>query len=153
MKEQDLLRLQQLEQTVQPYRKFIDAPTPSGGWVRAIREALGMTNVQLAKRLKKRAPQTIEDMQKSEVTGTIQLQTLRKLAEALGCRVVYAVVPPKPLPEMRRDRARAVARRRLQPVSHSMKLEAQGVSPKEEEGQLELLIQKLLAGNPKQLWD
>jgi hypothetical protein len=34
-----------------------------------------------------------------------------------------------------------------------MKLEAQGVSPKEEEGQLELLIQKLLAGNPKQLWD
>ena len=153
MKEQDLLRLQQLEQTVQSYRKLIDAPMPSGGWVRAIREALGMTNVQLAKRLKKRAPQTIEDMQKSEVTGTIQLQTLRKLAEALGCRVVYAVVPPKPLSEMRRDRARAVARRRLQAVSHSMKLEAQGVNPKEEERQMDLLIQKLLAGNPKQLWE
>ena len=87
------------------------------------------------------------------VEPTIQLQTLRKLAEALGCRVVYAVVPPKPLPELRRDRARAVARRRLQPVCHPMKLEAQGVSPKEEQGQLELLIQKLLAGNPKQLWD
>lgn len=153
MKDKDLLRLQQLEETARPYRKFIDAPTPSGGWVRAIQEALGMNNVQLARRLKKKAPQTIEDMQKSEVTGTIQLQTLRKLAEALGCRVVYAIVPMEPLMEMRRDRAREVARRRLHPVAHSMKLEAQGISPKEEERQLELLTQKLLAGNPKQLWE
>lgn len=152
MKDKDLLRIEQLEGTVKPFRKLIDAPVPRGGWVRALREALGMTNVQLARRLKK-VPQSIEDMQKSEVTGTIQLQTLRMLAEALGCRLVYAVVPPKPLPKMIQDRACAVARRRLHPVSHSMKLEEQGVSPKEEERQLELLIQRLLAGNPKQLWE
>ena len=153
MKDKDVLRLQQVEEAVRSFRKLLDAPTHSGGWVRAIREALGMTNVQLARRLKLKAPQTIEDMQTYEASGTIKLQTLRKLAEALGCRVVYAVVPPKPLDEMRRDRAHAIARRQLQHVSHSMKLEAQGVSPEEEERQLELLIQELLAGNPKKLWE
>ncbi|MGH9428934.1 MAG: mobile mystery protein A [Terriglobia bacterium] len=153
MKDREALRLQQLEETIGPFRDLGDPRRPSGGWVRAVREALGMTNVQLAKRLKIKAPQTIEDMQKSETTETIQIKTLRKLAEALGCRVVYAVVPPKALGDMRRDRARSMARRVIQRVSHSMKLEAQGVSTEEEERQLNALIEKILAGNPRQLWD
>ena len=112
-----------------------------------------MTNVQLAHRVGK-VPQTIEDIQKSEANGTIQLKTLRTLAEALGgCQVVYAVVPPKPLTEMRRDRAREIARGRLRAISHSMKLEDQGVTSKEEARQLEIFIQRLLAGNPKKLWE
>ena len=73
-KDKDALRLRQLEETIQPYRDLGDARRPSGGWVRAVREGLGMTNVQLTKRLKKRAPQSIEDMQKSELTETIQLK-------------------------------------------------------------------------------
>ena len=153
MKDKDLLRLQQLEETVHPFRKLIEAPAPSGGWVRAIQGALGMTNVQLAKRLKKKAPQTIEDIQNSEANGTIKLKTLRELAEALGCQIVYAVVPLKPLTEMQRDRAREIARGRLRSISHSMKLEDQGVTPKEEARQLEMLTQRLLAGNPKKLWE
>ena len=111
-----------------------------------------MTNVQLARRLDK-VPQTIEDIQKSEVNGTVQLKTLRELAEALGCQVVYALVPAKPLLQMRSDRAREKALRSLRAISHSMKLEDQGVSQKEEKRQLEILIQRLLAGNPKQLWE
>ena len=152
-KDREVLRLRQLEETIGPFRNLGDPRRPSGGWVRAIREALGMTNVQLAKRLKMKAPQTIEDMQKSETTETIQIKTLRKLADALGCRLVYAVVPAKALGDMRRDRARAMARRVIQRVSHSMKLEAQGVSTDEEERQLNALIEKILADNPKKLWD
>lgn len=153
MKTTDDLRIQQTEETVQPFRVLVDSRPPRGGWVRAIREALGMTNVQLAKRLRIKAPQSVEDMQEYEVRGTIKVQTLRKLADALGCRLVYAIVPPKPLDEMRRDRARAVAERRLQRVAHSMKLEAQGVTNPEEERELERLVQELLAGNPKRLWE
>ena len=152
-KDREVLRLRQLEETIGPFRDLGDPRRPSGGWVRAIREALGMTNVQLAKRLKMKAPQTIEDMQKSETTETIQIKTLRKLAEALGCRLVYAVVPPKALGDMRRERARAIARPVIQRVSHSMKLEAQGVSKEEEERQLNALIEKILVKNPRQLWN
>jgi predicted DNA-binding mobile mystery protein A len=152
MKDKDLLRIRQLEETLRPFRRVVKASSPHGGWIRAIREALGMTNVQLAK-LTDRAPQTIEDIQKSEANGTIQLNTLREVAEALGCKVVYAVVPAKPLTEIMRERAREKARARLRAISHSMKLEDQGVGPKEEARQLEILTQRLLAGSPKKLWE
>ena len=153
MRDIDILRIQQLEDTVQPFRKVLDVAPPVGGWVRAIREAIGMTNVQLAKRLGRKAPQTIEDMQKYEAIGTIKLDTLRELAEAMSCRLVYAVVPAKPLDELRKDRAEEVARKTLKRASHSMKLEAQDVGSKEEQRALERQVEKLLAGNPKRLWE
>lgn len=153
MKDNDILRLEQLEETIRPFRAVIDTQKPRGGWVRAMREALGMTNVQLAKRLGRKAPQTIEDMQEYEVTETIKLRTLRELANALGCRLVYALVPAKPLDEMRRDQARRVAARLLRTASHSMRMEDQGVSTTEEERELERQIRRLLSGNPKKLWD
>ena len=152
MKDRDLLRLQQTEEVVRRFRKHIDIAPPRRGWIRALQEALGMTNVQLAKRLKLK-PQTIEDMQHNEASGTIKLQTLRKLAEALGCRVVYAVVPPKPLNAMRRERAYAIASRRLRHVAHSMKLEAQGINDTEEKRALDRMVEELLNGNPKKLWE
>ena len=153
MKENDILRLEQLEETIRPFRAVMDTQKPRGGWVRTMREALGMTNVQLAKRLGRKAPQTIEDMQEYEVTETIKLRTLRELANALGCRLVYALVPAKPLDEMRRDQARRVAARLLKAASHSMRMEDQGVSATEEERELERQIRRLLSGNPKKLWD
>ncbi len=152
MKDKDLLRIRQLEDTLRPFRRVARAAIPNGGWIRAIREALGMTNVQLARRTHK-APQTIEDIQKSEANGTIQLNTLRELAEALNCTVVYALVPNKPLTQMLRDRAQEKAQSRLRTISHSMRLEDQGVGPREEARQLEILAQRLLAGSPKKLWE
>lgn len=142
-----------MEDVLRPYRRLLDLPPPRSGWVRAIKEALGMTNKQLAKRVGVKAPQSVEDMQEYEVSGTIKLQTLRKLAEALECRLVYALVPRESLEDIRRARARAVARRLLKRVSHSMTLEDQAVSRKMEESELNRRVERLLAGNPKALWD
>ena len=152
MKDTVLLRLQQTEESVRPFRKLLNRDIPPRGWIRAIQQALGVTNVQLARRLKLK-PQTIEAMQRNEAGGTIKLQTLRKLAEALGCRVVYAVVPLKSLDAMRRDRAHAIASRRLRHVAHSMKLEAQGIGDAEKQRALKRLVEALLNGNPKKLWE
>ncbi len=152
MKDKDFLRRQQIEEAVKPFRDLITANPPRRGWVKAMQEALGMTNVQLAKRLKLKA-QTIEDMQTYEARGTIKLDTLRKLAEALGCRVVYAVVPLKPIDEIRRARASEVARQQLRHVFHSMNLENQGVGSVAEQKEIERLTEELLAGNPKKLWE
>ena len=153
MRDIDILRIQQLEEAVAPFREVSDIAPPVGGWVSAIREALGMTNIQLAKRLGRKAPQTIEDMQQSEAAGTIKLESLRKLAEAMGCRLVYAVVPVKPLDEMRKERAEAIARKTLERVANSMKLESQDVGSKAEQRALERQVAKLLTGNPKRIWD
>jgi len=152
MNEKDYLMIQQVEEAITPFRALVDTQSPRRGWIRAIQQALGVTNRQLAKRLRLK-PQTIEDMQEYEAKETIKLQTLRKLAQALDCRLVYAVVPNEPLEEMRLEQARKVARRQLKPVAHSMTLEAQGVSDTDQKSELDRLVQKLLAGNPRKLWE
>jgi predicted DNA-binding mobile mystery protein A len=152
MNDKEYLRLQQIEEAIGPFRPLVDTQSPRRGWIRAIQQALGVTNRQLAKRLHL-TPQTIEDMQEYEAKETIKLQTLRKLAQALDCRLVYAVVPSKSLEEMRLEQARKVARRQLKPVAHSMTLEAQGVSDTDQQSELDRLVQKLLAGNPRKLWE
>jgi predicted DNA-binding mobile mystery protein A len=153
MKEKDILKIEQLEQMLRPVRKLQELQRPRLGWVRAIREALGMSSPQLARRVGIKAAQSVEDMQKDEVSGVIKLQTLRKLARALDCELVYALVPRKSLEEIRRDQATSVAKRLIKRVSHSMSLEDQAISREAEQRQLERRIEKLLAGSPKALWD
>ena len=145
------LKLKQTEELVQPFRRLVDAPIPRGGWVRAIREALGMSAQQLGTRVRVRR-QTIENLERSEANGKITLDSLNRAAKALGCRVVYALVPETPLDEMQRERARQIAESVVKPVSHSMRLEAQPIGKREEQRQKEELVQKLLQGNPKKLW-
>ncbi|HEY5131439.1 MAG TPA: mobile mystery protein A [Bradyrhizobium sp.] len=98
---------------------------PPRGWLRAIRDALGMTGVQFAKRLHIK-PQSVEALEKSEADGGIQIKTLRRAAEALDCKLVYALVPNTSLAGAVDARARKIAIRDLNRVAHTMKLEAQG---------------------------
>ena len=73
-----------------------------------------MSTAQLAKRLGVRQP-SIVDLERSEEKGSIELATLRRVAEALDCSLVYAFVPNQPLEMTIRARARALLRRRRQP--------------------------------------
>src|SRR5216683_5188812 len=91
---------------------------PPKGWIRAIRDALGMSGVQLATRLGVR-PQTVDAIEKSEAGGTIQLKTLQRAAEALDCTLVYALVPRTSLKDMVQSRARSLALRDLDRVGHT----------------------------------
>jgi predicted DNA-binding mobile mystery protein A len=122
---------------------------PVRGWIKAIRGALGMSTAQLAKRLRIKQPSIIA-LEKSEAKGTIELATLRRVAEALDCTVVYALVPKKPLEAIVRGRARTLARRRLEAVEHSMLLENQKVRRKNPEAGLDELLRET---NPRLFWD
>ena len=122
---------------------------PLRGWIKAMREALGMTTAQLAKRLGIKQPSVVA-IEQSEAKGTIELATLRRVAEALDCTLVYALVPNKPLETTIRDRARAFGRRRRGPVEHSMLLEDQRVRGKDAEAQLDEIVRET---NPRLFWD
>jgi predicted DNA-binding mobile mystery protein A len=122
---------------------------PVRGWINAVREALGMTTAQLAKRLRMKQPSVVA-LEQSEAKGTIELATLRRVAEALDCVVVYALVPNKPLEATVRDRARAFLRRRLGPVEHSMLLEGQKVEGKDAEAGLDEIVRET---SPRRLWE
>ena len=123
---------------------------PPKGWVRAIRDAIGMTGVQFAKRLGIR-PQSVEALEKSEANGSIQLKTLRRAAEALDCKLVYALVPNTSLEGAVRERARKIAKRDLDRVAHTMKLEAQGTGDANLEARIEAYIRDVL--KERDLWN
>ena len=101
-----------------------EAAKPSRGWIRAIREAIGMTTGQLAKRLGVHQPRVIE-LERGEATGNITVKSLERAAEALGCRLVYTFVPIEPLADTIRKRATTIAERQLASVEQTMRLEAQ----------------------------
>jgi predicted DNA-binding mobile mystery protein A len=113
---------------------------PNQGWIRAIRQALGMTTRQLAQRMGI-AQGTLTGLEVSEMNGSIRLDTLRKAAEAMNCSLVYAFVPKAPLEEIVQEQARKVAAKQLSPVEHSMLLENQALDSQARETFLKNYIQ------------
>ncbi|MBF2712781.1 mobile mystery protein A [Agrobacterium vitis] len=139
-------RLDERLRGLQPAESF---RAPPKGWVRALRDALGMTGSQLGSRMGIR-PQTVEAIEKSEASGTIQLSTLRRAAEALDCTLVYALVPNKSLEAAVTERARKIAMRELQRVAHTMRLEAQGTGDDDLEARVQAYIRDQLS--ERDLW-
>lgn len=99
---------------------------PLGGWIQAIRTGLGMSTADLAVRLGV-APSSVHRLEASEVAGTINLDSLKKVAEELGCDVVYAMVPRQDLEVVVQTRALEVARRLLRRTQMTMALEQQAI--------------------------
>ena len=138
-----------LDQRFQELGAVMRYTSPARGWIKAVREALGMTTAQLARRLGIRQPSVVA-LEQSEAKGTIELATLRRVAEALDCTLVYVLVPKRSLEDIVRDRARAFARRRLEPIEHSMLLENQTVAARDIEMQLDEIVRET---NPRLFWD
>src|ERR1700675_1582008 len=120
---------EQLDTRFRKLRSLAQVVRPPRGWIRAIREALGMTTGQLAKRLGVQQPRVIE-LERGEATGNITVKSLERAAEALGCRLVYVFVPEEPLADVIRKRASVIADQQLASVEQTMRLEAQGVNDK-----------------------
>lgn len=125
---------------------------PPKGWLRAIRDTLGMTTAQFGKRLGVSQPRIVE-LEQSEVSGSVTLNTLQRAAEALGCRLVYALVPDRPLADTVRERADLVASRLTGAVAQSMRLEDQEVKSKAAAKELHQREVERLLRRPARLWD
>jgi predicted DNA-binding mobile mystery protein A len=133
-------------------RPLAKSPRPPKGWLRAIRDALGMTTAQFARRLGVSQPRIVE-LEQSEASGSVTLNTLRRAAEALGCRLVYVLVPEQPLAETVRERADLLAARQTGAVAQSMRLEDQEVTSKEVGKELHRRQVEQLLRRPARLWD
>lgn len=115
---------------------------PHKGWIRAIRDAIGMSAIELASRMGVRQ-QTISDMERSEQHDTIQLKTLERAAQAMKCRLVYALVPDSTLEETVSAQARLKAIQHLESVAHHSRLEDQAVGEDELAVQIDELATQL----------
>jgi len=146
------LKLKQVEQALTPLLPLSNSTPPPGGWIRSIRQALGMTTRQLARRLNLSQP-SVSDSEMLEAKGRISLAQLEKMANALNCRLVYALVPKDPLTSMVEMQAELIATREVTRIAHSMALEDQAASDPATRAQIDTTRRKLLEGKWSRLWD
>jgi len=146
------LIIEQLTDNVNRFSQLKDTPHPVKGWIRAIREALGMSGVQFAKRLGV-SPQRVATLEKAEVVGAVTIRSIRHAAEALNCVFVYTLVPRSSLKDTVRRQALEVARERLKHTSHTMLLEDQQLSKENMGKALDAAVEELVDAMPKELWD
>ena len=148
------LRLAQMDAVLQGTASHPLPPRPPAGWLRAIREALGMTSAVLADRLEITAS-GVRKLEHAEAIDAITLGTLRRVAEALDCDLQYALVPKRPLRDMRWRQAMRLAQQWQQRAGRTMALEAQPVaSPSAAANErLEAMAEEILRTSGTRLWD
>jgi predicted DNA-binding mobile mystery protein A len=136
--------------------KFVDgsvraiADRPVRGWIRAVRDSLGMNTRQLAARMGQ-SQSAVTQLERSEVDGRARLDSLRRAADALGCDFVYAFVPRSSLDAIVRDRALELARQDLTSIDRTMRLEAQALEESELEQRIANYAARLVSEG--RLWD
>lgn len=132
-----------LDKRFERIRPLLKERPPHRGWVRAVRDALGMSGPELAARMGV-SQSSVADLEASEMRGTVQLDTLQRAAEALDSEVVYFLVPRKPLSQMVTDQARRKASEMMTPVAHHGRLEDQELDPAAADDELDVFASGLI---------
>jgi len=148
----NLLKIRQLDKKFEIIKKVIDENVSPKGWIYEIRNALKLTFGHLSKRIGISAP-TIKVFENSEVKGTITLNSLRKFAESVNCKLVYAIVPNESLEKIINNQIEKVADGIVRRTSHSMNLENQNINSEEEKKQIEELKINLKANFSSKIWN
>jgi len=146
------LRRKQLDRVFRSVSNLPTLTVPPGGWLKAIRQAMGISISQLASRANL-DPSTIRGAEIREASGSITIEKLRSLAASLDCDLVYALVPRRgTLEETLRARAIVVAQALVGPVQHTMTLESQAVSQEQYQEQVKELAEELVRTLSPELW-
>lgn len=120
-----------------------DLATPKAGWVRSIREALGMTREQLGKRMHSSSGKrgvsisAVQSLERTEVEGTASLDSLERAARAMGCKLVYAIVPNDSLEDIAQKKAASIAAEVVASTRQTMLLEGEDIGNAESASVLE----------------
>lgn len=130
--------------SLQPAARYVPPPT---GWLRAVRDALGMAQSDLAARLGVSA-QAVQQIEASERDDSIRLGTLRRAAAAMDCTVAYVLLPRTTLEDTVTAQARSVAAAEAEATERTMALEAQDATLPDEV--VSDVVDRLVAS--KRLW-
>ena len=143
---------EQLEETLDKLKVLRRFNPPPFGWIKAIRSGLNMSGRQLANRIGV-SKQSVSRMEQDEVTGSITIKTMRKVAEGLDCVFVYGFVPRTSLEETVRNKSEQVARERMKRIDRTMSLEEQQIKEENLEKLIKEDVIKMVEKMPRTLWD
>ena len=144
----------------QQYRVIVDnaaaslagLKTPPEGWLRTVRNALGMSGAELAKKMGVTRAR-VTQAEHAELTGGITLKSMQATAEAMGCRFVYAIIPSS---EHIEDIITAQARKKAMAIvgtaSKHMALENQKLPDDKIAWEVERLTREIAQEMPPDFW-
>ncbi|MDQ7050289.1 MAG: mobile mystery protein A [Enterobacterales bacterium] len=150
---QDIVLKQYRDKVNQAYFQLGDYSTNlSEGWLKTVRKALGMSGTQLAKRLGVTKGQ-ISQTESGELSASVTLKTMQKMAQAMDCRFVYAVIPTQEIEEIIKQRATLKAKEQIKAASSQMALEAQSLNDEQIAFAVDQLASEIVEKKPSDLWE
>jgi predicted DNA-binding mobile mystery protein A len=151
MKNTNKLQIEQIDNKLASYSSFPEIPAK--GWIHGIRTALKMSFRQFGSRLGVTA-QSAQEIEGREKSGSISLNGLREVANALDMRLIYGFVPRDGSFEMMLEKqALMVARKIVTRTDNTMKLEDQRISKERVEKAVRELADEIKREMPRYLWD
>lgn len=145
-------KIRHLDTYFNQLKKAVPFLKNSEGWSYTIRTSLNMTLKQLATRCGMAAP-NISRIEKSERDGTVTLNTLEKMAQAMGCECVCLFVPQTSLADFTEKQAKLYAEDIILKTNDSMIIERQGLDSDSLKDSIDDLTQDLLRKTDKAIWN
>jgi len=142
-----------IEKKLKDWKRARSNKTPPSGWIKAIRGALGMSTYQLAKRMGVNQTTTLR-VEQREAEGKVTLDVIKKAAEAMDCKLIYAIVPKEQyssLDDIINEHAEDFARKILKRTEHTMQLEKQGTGVSKSE--LKKMVKELKDDMDSRIWN
>lgn len=147
------LQFQQLNEKILRLAGMQHVIVPPIGWIKAIRNSLGMSMEQLGKKISI-TKQGVMDIEKREKEGAITIKSMQEIAKAIDMQFVYGFVPDAgSLDQMIEMRALEIAKTIVQRTSTTMKLEDQANSKERIEKAIKERATEIINKTPKILWD
>ena len=147
------LIIKQLDGLFNAFSESMSMKMPKEGWINTIRKSIGMSRSQLAKKLRI-TRQSVKEIEDRESEGTISLNTLRDVANAMDLKLVYVLMPKdESLGNLINRKAREAATEIVMRTSNTMKLEDQEISKKRINEAIQERAEQLIRDNAKILWD
>jgi len=129
-----------------------DLKQPREGWIASVRNALGMSAAQLGRRVH-RTRANISAAERSEQEERATIQSMKTLAEAMGCKFVYAIIPADgDIENVIEQQARKKAKALVARASNHMALEKQSLSVGLVNDEIERLTSDLMGNINADFW-
>jgi predicted DNA-binding mobile mystery protein A len=147
------LIIQQTEDKLKVFKSLQNFVIPAHGWVNSIRVALKMSLRQLGNKLNV-TPQNMKQLEAREANGTITINSLREVANAMDMKLVYGFISKHDsLEEMIEKRAKEIATEIVMRTNTTMTLEDQQNSSERIKTAIKEKTAELKYKLPKYLWD
>ena len=141
-----------VEQNVVYARKLFQPQSMKEGWIKLMRMALGMSGVQLARRMHVTRA-LVSNTEKAEIEGRVTIKKMQEFADAMECEFVYCMVPKNKIQTLLKQRAKEKAQAIVNRTNAHMALEGQALTNERKKIELDRLTDQLLKDQLADLWN